>query len=42
MRSFIYMSKVLSLNQEIQQFANLELLAKTVVKGFITGLHYWF
>ena len=24
---------------EIQQFANLELLAKQVVKGFITGLH---
>lgn len=29
----------LSLNQEIQQFANLELLAKQVVEGFITGLH---
>jgi uncharacterized protein (DUF58 family) len=33
------MSSALSLNQEIQQFANLELLAKQVVEGFITGLH---
>jgi len=33
------MSKSLSQNQEIQQFANLELLAKQVVEGFITGLH---
>jgi uncharacterized protein (DUF58 family) len=33
------MSINLSLNQEIQQFANLELLAKQVVEGFITGLH---
>ncbi len=33
------MSNALSLNQEIQQFANLELLAKQVVEGFITGLH---
>ncbi len=29
----------LSQNPEIQQFANLELLAKQVVEGFITGLH---
>lgn len=29
----------LSQNAEIQQFANLELLAKQVVEGFITGLH---
>lgn len=33
------MSNALSRNQEIQQFANLELLAKQVVEGFITGLH---
>jgi len=33
------MSTNLSQNQEIQQFANLELLAKQVVEGFITGLH---
>lgn len=33
------MSSALSQNQEIQQFANLELLAKQVVEGFITGLH---
>ena len=33
------MSNALTLNQEIQQFANLELLAKQVVEGFITGLH---
>lgn len=33
------MSKSLSQNQKIQQFANLELLAKQVVEGFITGLH---
>ncbi len=29
----------LSTDSEIQQFANLELLAKQVVEGFITGLH---
>lgn len=30
---------VLSTNRDVQQLANLELLAKQVVEGFITGLH---
>ncbi len=29
----------LSTNSQLQQLANLELLAKQVVEGFITGLH---
>lgn len=33
------MSKIINKDQEIQQFANLELLTKQVVEGFITGLH---
>ena len=29
----------LNTNSEIRQLANLELLARQVVEGFITGLH---
>jgi uncharacterized protein (DUF58 family) len=33
------MAENLSNNQSLQQFSNLDLLAKQVVEGFITGLH---